>query len=96
MTAKYIYLKSRNPPIFTRIEIEQVNANKSFFRFSGKSVTNPYGDRNLEEAVDVPYEVARYLADEVKSAFSQNKRPTKPNLSMLIKEAKNKAETGKQ
>lgn len=93
--AKYVYLKSRNPAIYTRLEIKYVNANKDFFRLSGKCVTNPYGDRNLEEATDLPYEVTKQLTDEVKAAFRQNKRPLKPDLARLIKEAKEKAEKEK-
>ncbi|MBW7908809.1 MAG: carboxypeptidase regulatory-like domain-containing protein [Kiritimatiellae bacterium] len=93
--AKYVYLKSRDPAIFTRLEIEQINANKDFFRLSGKSVTNPYGDRNLEQATDLPYEVTKQLTDEAKTAFRQNKRPTKPDLPKLVKEAKERADEGK-
>lgn len=93
--AKYVYLKSRDPAIFTRLEIEHINANKDFFRLSGKSVTNPYGDRNLEQATDLPYEVTKQLSDDAKAAFRQNKRPTKPDLPKLVKEAKEKAEKDK-
>lgn len=95
VAAKYIYLKSRDPAIYTRVEIEHINANKDFFRLSGKSVTNPYGDRNLEQATDLPYEVTKQLTDEAKAAFRQNKRPTKHDLPKLVKEAKDKADKGK-
>lgn len=93
--AKYVYLKSRDPAIYTRLEIEHINANKDFFRLSGKSVTNPYGDRNFEQATDLPYEVTKQLADDAKASFRQNKRPSKPDLPKLIKEAKEKAEKDK-
>ena len=95
LKAKYVYLKTRAPAIYTRYEIEHVNANKEFFRLTGKSVTNPYGDRNLEQATALPYEVTKQLADEAKTAFRQNKRPTKPDLPKLVKEAKEKAEKDK-
>lgn len=88
--AKYVYLKSRNPAIYTRYEIVQVNANKEFFRLSGRSMTNPYGELNLEQATDLPYEVTKQLADEAKVAFHQNKRPLKPDLPKLINDAKDK------
>lgn len=91
LKAKYVYLKSRDPAIFTRLEIEHINANKEFFRLSGKSVTNPYGDRNLEQTTDIPYEVTKQLTDAAKVAFRQNKRPAKPDLPKLVKEAKEKA-----
>jgi len=95
MKARYVYLRSRDPAIFTRLEIEHINANKDFFRLSGKSVTNPYGERNLEQATDLPYEVMKQLTDDVKTSFRQNKRPLKPDLPKLIKEAKDKADKDK-
>jgi hypothetical protein len=88
--AKYVYLKSRDPAIYTRLEIEYINANKQFFRLSGKSVTNPYGDRILDQATDLPYEVTKQLTDEAKTSFRKDKRPTKPDLPKLIKQAKEK------
>jgi hypothetical protein len=96
--AKYVYLKNRDPAIYTRLEIEHVNANKEFFRLSGKSVTNPYGDRNLEQATDLPYEVTKQLADDAKASFCHNKRPVQPDLPKLVKEAEEKAvkDKGKQ
>lgn len=94
--AKYVYLKSRDPAIYTRLELNNFNAAKNFFRLNGKSaITNPYGDRNLEQATDLPYEVTKQLADEAKASFRQNKRPTKPDLPKIIKEAKDKADKGK-
>jgi hypothetical protein len=84
----HIYLKSREPAIFTRIDIKSIHANKEFFRLSGESVTNPYGERNLEQATDLPWAVTKQLTDEVKAAFRADKRPAPPDLSKLIKEAK--------
>ena len=94
-STKYLYLRSREPSIYTRIEIVGVNASPKSFRLSGKSVTNPYGARNLEQATDLPYEVKKQLKDEAMSAFRQNKRPTEPDLSSLIKEATERAEKDK-
>lgn len=90
--AKYVYLKSRDPAIYTRLEIEHINANKDFFRLNGKSGTNPYGERNLEQATDLPYEVTKQLTDEAKASFRQNKRPVKPDLPKLVREAKARTE----
>ena len=86
----HIYLKSRDPAIYTRIDIKYINANKEFFRLSGESVTNPYGDRNLEQATDLPWAVTKQLTDEVKAAFRADKRPLPPDLPKLVKEAKTK------
>ena len=89
--AKYVYLKTRDPAVYTCYEIEYINVNKEFFRLSGKSVTNPYGDRNLEPETDLPYKGTKQLTDEAKNAFRQNKRPEKPDLSRLLKEKKDKS-----
>jgi hypothetical protein len=87
---KYIYLKSRDPAIYTRIDIEDFSANKEYFCLHGQSVTNPYGDRNLEQATDLPFAVDKQLSDEIRSAYRKNKRPVKPDLQKLINEAKGK------
>ncbi len=92
--ATYVYLKSRDPAIYTRIEIEHISANKERFRLSGKSVTNPYGDRNLEQTTGLPYEVTKQLTDEVRTAFGQGRRPTKPDITKLVKEARDRAARG--
>lgn len=93
--AKYVYLRSRDPAIYTRFEIQYINANKEFFRLEGKSVTNPYGERNLEGAINLPYVVTKKLTDEVETAFRQNKRPSQPDLPKLVKEAEAKVEKDK-
>lgn len=95
MKTKYLYLASRDPAIYTRMEITFIRADKELFRLSGNSVTNPYGDRNLEPATDLPWELTKQLTNEVKAAFRQDKRPAKPDLPKLIKEAKEKAEKDK-
>jgi len=87
---KYVYLKSRDPTVYTRVEIEHITANKEYLRLSGRAVTNPYGERNLEQATDLPYDIRKQLADDAKTAFRQNKRPAKPDLAKLLKEAKEK------
>ena len=92
--ANYVYLKSREPSIYTRLDLDGFNANKMVLRLNGKSaITNPYGDRSFERATDLPYEVTEQLADDAKSAFRQGKRPMKPERGKLIKDAKDK---GKQ
>lgn len=44
------------------------------------------------EAPDLPYEVAGQLTKDARSAFSQSKRPARPDLPRLVQEAKDKAE----
>ncbi|MFO1488057.1 MAG: hypothetical protein U1F65_06235 [Verrucomicrobiota bacterium] len=84
----HLYLKSREPAIYTRIDIRYLNAGPEFFRLSGESVTNPYGERNLERATDLPWAVTKQLTDEVETAFRENKRPAPPDLPKLIQGAK--------
>jgi hypothetical protein len=88
--ARYVYLRSRNPAIYTRIEMDRNNANQKFFHLNGSSVTNPYGERNLERAVDLPFEVVKNLTDEAQDAFLKGKRPPKPDLAAMVREAKDK------
>lgn len=95
--AKYIYLKSRYPAIYMRLEMNEFNAGKMFCRLNGNTaIINPYGERNLEQATDLPYEVTKQLTDEAKEAFRQNKLPPKPDLTKLVKEFREKAEKAKQ
>ena len=91
---KYVYLKSRDPAIYTRLEIGYINASGESFLLDGKSVTNPYGDRTLEAAEGLPYEVTKQLTDEAREAFQQNKHPAKPDLKRLIPETTAGAEKG--
>ncbi|MDI6809905.1 MAG: hypothetical protein QME66_13205 [Candidatus Eisenbacteria bacterium] len=95
LKTKYVYLRSRDPAIYSRLEVEYCTVAKRFIRLRGRSVTNPYGDRNFEQAGDLPYEATKQLADEAKASFRQNKRPSKPDLPKLVKEAKDKAEKDK-
>ena len=88
---KYVYLKSRDPAIYTRLEIDYINANSEFFRLNGKAVTNPYGERNLEAATDLPIEIKAQLMEEVRAAFRANQRPTRPDLPKLIQEFHSKS-----
>ena len=85
---RYIYLRSREPVIYTRAEIAAVVVGSGFVRLCLDSVTNPYGDRNLEGEPDLPYEVIKPLTDEARAALRQKKLPPKPDLQKLIKEAK--------
>jgi hypothetical protein len=88
---KYLYLRSRDPLIYTRIEIEDICTDDTYICLYGQALTNPYGDRNLEQATDLPSSVTKQLSGEIRSAYKQNKRPVKPDLQKLINEAKEKS-----
>ena len=93
--AKYLYLRSREPAIYTRVDIAAVVVAPDFVRLRFNSVTNPYGDRNLEGEPDLLYEVAGPLTDAARAALREKKLPPKPDLPKLIKEAKEKAAQSK-
>lgn len=76
--ARYVYLRNRDPAIYARLEIKGINASERFFRLFGRFVTNPYGDRSLEPMEGLSYEETKRLTDEVRAAFQQNKRPSRP------------------
>lgn len=80
VTTQYLYLKSRDPAIYTRIEIMQVKAGDGFCRIWGRIAANPYGDRNLEPKDGLSYEETQLLIDKVRAAFRQNKLPARPDL----------------
>ncbi len=82
----YIYLKSRSPEIYTRIELQYVNSRESFVRLSGSTVTNPYGERNFDAALDLPFHIEKQLKKDTEKAFLTDKRPVKPDLQKLFEE----------
>jgi len=52
-------------------------------------ITNPYGERNLEEAKDMPFRLQKQLEKETKEALRKKQRPAKPaDLPALIRQAK--------
>lgn len=87
----YLYMRSRDPAVYTRIEIVHINVDEKHFRLSGRSVMNPYGERNLEQATDLPFAVWKQLKDELRAAYRHGSHPATPDLPKLIKEAKERA-----
>jgi hypothetical protein len=60
----------------------------NWFEIGGSVVTNPYGGRNLEAALDLPFEITHPLREKVKASyrFNPNGRPPTPDLPKLIQE----------
>lgn len=89
----YIYLKSRSPSIFTRIELTYINVNEKHVRLYGNFSTNPYGDRVLD-AVDIPlepkqrYQLEQQLKSEAQTALAEGRLPPRPKIMALIEAAK--------
>ncbi len=92
--ARYIYLKTRSPPIFSRIEITHVIAFENFFRMNAKVATNPYGDRVLD-SVDMEslsskqrLKLKTRLKSEAQAALREGRLPERPKIMALIEAAK--------
>lgn len=84
---RYIYLRSRNPAIYMRLDLDDrvaADANHAFLR--GDLFINPYGERNLERATDLPVDVSTGLKKEIREAFARGGRPGKPDLPKLVQE----------
>lgn len=89
----YLYMKSRSPLIFTRLDFTDINVTNEHVRLYGKYSTNPYGDRVLD-AVDIPLEPARRyqleqrLKSEAQAALREGRLPERPKIMALIEAAK--------
>ena len=97
---KYLYLCSRTPAIYSRLDLEHRFWNlkpHGRFRIDYKAWINPYGSRNLEYETNLvcQWQLRKQLEREVKADLLQNKRPPKPDLPKLIKDAKERAEKNK-
>lgn len=89
----YLYLRSRTPGLYSRTHITHLVANKDEIYLSGGgTVLNPYGDRILEQATDLPGELKVQLGNEVRETcrLNPNAHPPKPDLQKLIQEAEKK------
>ena len=95
---QYLYLKSRKPSIFGRIEIENVNFDNRILLIGTKVVTNPYGDRVLD-SVDMDsltshqrVVLKKRLKSEAKAALREGRLPPRPKIMALIEAAKREEE----
>lgn len=79
----YLYFTSRNPAVYSRMEIE-VNASAEMLFLSFKTWTNPYGSRNLENEPDLPADLLIKLLDEAEAALTSGKLPPEPNIPQMI------------
>jgi hypothetical protein len=89
---KYIYIKSRRPSIYTRLEIRSISATEEWVSLGiKKSFTNPYGDRNLEQIPDlenISSELHIKLVDEIRKSFSEGRLPEKPDIKLILEKIK--------
>ena len=90
MKIKYIYVKSRDPAIYTRIELQEFNADLSFFCLNAEiAVTNPYGDRSLEYLPDLPWEIYVKLDSEARMSLNKGELPKSPDIKALLEDFRN-------
>ncbi len=98
--ARYLYLRSRKEPthsIYSRIDLgEEIRASwapppkkgdapVASIHLSASATFNPYGERILEEATDLPWPVARAIRGEAEEAHRRGERPEAPNLAQRVK-----------
>lgn len=98
---QYLYLRSRTPAIYSRLDLEYFpwrgSDTSQAISISYKAWINPCGSRNLEYESDLAgqWQLRKQLEQEAKADLLRNKYPPKPDLPKLIKEAKEKAEKDK-
>ena len=86
---KYLYVKSRNPAIYTRMKLADARADDSEeIRINANTATNPYGERNLEFNDELPPEVQGQLYVAIMSAFLKEERTQKPDINKMFDEFK--------
>lgn len=83
----YIYLRSREPAIYTRLIFDYPRTvRQDYLNIGGPVDTNPYGERNLEPAVSLPVDIELKLEEEIRSTFRNYGRPQKPDLPQLVRQ----------
>lgn len=95
---QYMYLKSRSPSIYTKIELDhscwKEGDDKRFFRVSYRAWVNPYGEKNLEydQRMETNGHVEVELKSEAKRAIRSQRLPSKPEIGQRIKAMNEKLE----
>jgi len=88
----FLYVKSRSPSVYSRVELTDIRATKEHVRIYGNTTTNPYGDRVLD-AVDIPlesthrYRFEKRLKSEAQAALREGRLPERPKMMALIEAA---------
>jgi hypothetical protein len=84
---KTLYIKSRDASIYTRMDVGFF-PRREFMRLDFRAWTNPYGERNLEPELEMPFSVMKRLRDEARLALRKKTYPKKPDLKALIEAEK--------
>jgi hypothetical protein len=90
----FLYIRSRSPAIYSRLEINYVIPSDRFFSLGGERVTNPYGDRVLD-SVDLDSLTSHQrvvlkarLKAEVRTMLGDGRLPQRPKVMALIEAVK--------
>lgn len=78
----YLYVKSRKPPLYSRVDVELV-PHREILYVNFDISTNPYGDRVLEDETDLPWDVRERLEAEATAALAAGRLPEKPELERI-------------
>ena len=85
---KYLYIKSREPAIYTRMKLKDASIDVEWVNVSTSIATNPFGERNLEFNDELPYDITEKCEESVTEAFLKGKLPKKPNIKKMMTEFK--------
>jgi len=95
----FIYVKSRNPSIYTRVafkvylrEMNELNSSPTRLAIRYEPCINPYGGRNLEPIWNLPHSVSKKLEKDAREALAKGELAEKPDLIKLLEEATAKYE----
>ena len=85
---KCLVIRSRNPQIFTRLDVTHVMAKEDYLGLSFDRYTNPYGDRalDIDPRTDQEYFIRKKLIEDSQKAWQEGHPPAKPDFSDLLKE----------
>jgi hypothetical protein len=85
---KYLYIKSREPAIYTRMKLKDASIDVEWVNVSTSIATNPFGERNLEFNDELPYDITEKCEESVTEAFLKGKLPLNPNIKKMMREFK--------
>ena len=98
---KYLYLRSRTPVIYTRLDLDhdvwEGSVTNRVLQINYKAWINPYGERNLEydRSLQSNWRVEEELTIEAKAALEKKSLPPKPDIPQRIKAMNEKMEKEK-
>jgi hypothetical protein len=89
ISAVCLIIRSRTPPIVTRLDVKHVVATPEFLRLSFDAYTNPYGDRalDIDPRAEMDYIIRKELIEESRRAWQAGHPPEKPDFGALLSRA---------